>query len=171
MKRMNKSKALAISHKLSISSFAPSSPAPLVAAEDHLLARRGLWQLLGFLLLSLAAWIIGDRGLFTTLPEAFIAWLGAAPPLSLIDLAFGIYLVSALILLPGRLSAASHRSQGWSQLLYRASFYLIYLASSALPERFVGVLAGGLALYGLEQLYSLMTSLWGEDESGRGAEE
>ncbi|HBT82337.1 MAG: hypothetical protein A2091_10595 [Desulfuromonadales bacterium GWD2_61_12] len=171
MKRMHKSKALALTRKLVIGSFAPSATAPSVAAEEQLLARRGLWQLLAFLLLSMAAWSAGDRGLFTALPEAFVAWLGTAPPLPLIDLAFAIYLASALILMPGRLSAPRAGSQGWSQLLYRTSFYLLYLASAVLSERFAVVLAGGLFLYGMEQLYFWGIALWGGDENGRGSAE
>lgn len=171
MKLTNKSKALALTRKLSGDTFAPSTPASPVATEQHQLARHGLWQLLFFLLLSIAAWITFDKGLFNALPEAFVAWLGAPPPLALIDLAFGIYLVSALILLPGRLSSPRVTTQSWSQLLYRTSFYLIYLASAALTERFVVVLAGGLVLYGLEQLYFWGTTMWGGDESDRGVEE
>ena len=165
MKRMHKSKALALTRKLVIGSFAPSATAPSVAAEEQLLARRGLWQLLAFLLLSMAAWSAGDLDLFYTLPEAFVAWLGTAPPLPLIDLAF------ALILMPGRLSAPRAGSQGWSQLLYRTSFYLLYLASAVLSERFAVVLAGGLFLYGMEQLYFWGIALWGGDENGRGSAE
>jgi hypothetical protein len=119
----------------------------------------------------MALWVAGDRALFNALPETFIAWLGAPPPLALIDLAFAIYLGSALILLPGRLAGGNTRAQGWSQFLYRTSFYLIYLASAALTARFVVVLAGGMFLYGMEQLYFWGIALWGDDESGRGAEE
>lgn len=170
MKRIHKSKALALTRKISIGSFAPTVPIPSVVAEQQPLARRCLWQLLAFLLLSMAAWSAGDRGLFTALPEAFLAWLGTAPPLPLIDLAFAIYLVSALILMPGRLAAPREKSQGFSQLLYRASFYLLYLAAGALSERFALVLTGGLFLYGMEQLYFWGIALWG-DESGHGTAE
>lgn len=171
MKRTHKSKALALSHKLPVGSFVPSTPATTVASQHHLLARRGLWQLLSFLLLSIAAWITIDHGLFNAMPEAFIAWLGAPPPLALIDLAFAIYLGSALILLPGRHAGGHSSAQGWSQLLYRTCFYLIYLASADPTARFVVVLAGGVFLYGMEQLYVWGITLWGDDENGRGAEE
>lgn len=167
MKRNDKSKAFAATRKLSVGSFAPSAPAPLIVAELHLLGRRGLWKLLCFLLLSMAAWGLCASQPLIALPEALVVWLGAPPPVALIDLAFGVYLVSALILLPGRMTAASRRAQGWSQLGYRVSFYLIYLLAAALAERFVVVLAAGVLLYGLEQLYLWGQALWGgEVEEG-----
>jgi hypothetical protein len=122
-------------------------------------------MLLLFLLLSVAAWTVRDSGPAAALPEALVAWLGAPPPLALIDAAFAIYLVSALILLPARLGTpGSYRP--WSQLGYRATFYLIYLASTALAERFMFVLVAGIVLYGMEQLCLWGLTLWGGNGQG-----
>lgn len=171
MKTIDKPKAFVNIRKHPMGSFAPDAPASFAATKLHLAARCSLWKLLFFLLLSIAAWCARDSHPLNILPASFSLWLGAAPPLPLIDLAFGVYLLSACILLPTRLSSASNRAQSWSQFIYRSLFYLIYLCATALPERFVVVLAGGLALYGMEQLYFWGLALSGSNGDGRGAEE
>ncbi|MBE0504530.1 MAG: hypothetical protein IBX46_10415, partial [Desulfuromonadales bacterium] len=119
------------------------------------LSRRGLWHLLLFLLLSMAAFAGQDFDLFAATPEEFWTLLGSPPPPALIHLVLGIYTFCALMLLPARMNKASLR-QSWAHTGYRTIFYLFYLSANALTAHFILVFVAGLILYGLEQFYLLL---------------
>lgn len=124
----------------------------LSAVQWNAISRRALWNLLLFLLVSMAALSVQDFNLFAAVSEDFWPVLGAPPSPLFIDLTLAIYVFAALILLPDRLTKASP-GQGWAHVVYRSIFYFFFLASNALASGFLVVLAAGLMLYGLEQAF------------------
>jgi len=158
MKKQIRSNVIAIARKLPAVSFSPGDPeevARFSAPELCALSRRGLWHLLFFLLISIAAFAGQDFDLFAAVPEDFWTLLGSPPPPQLIHLVLGIYTFCALMLLPARLTRAS-LAQSWAHLSYRTVFYLFYLSGNALAANFLVVFFAGLILYGLEQSYLLL---------------
>ena len=155
MKKQIKPNVMVIARKYPTVSFSPGDPAEskqFSAAEFGVLSRRGLWHLLLFLLLSMAAFAGQDFDLFAATPEDFWALLGSPPPPAFIHLVLGIYTFCALMLLPARMNKAS-RMQSWAHTGYRTVFYLFYLSANALTAHFMVVFVAGLLLYGLEQFY------------------
>ena len=119
------------------------------------LSRRGLWHLLLFLLLSMAAFTWQGFDLFATVSEDLWPLLGSPPPPQLIHVGLAIYTFCALMLLPARLNSAS-LAQNWAHTGYRTFFYFFYMSASALAAHFMVVFVAGLILYGLEQSYLLL---------------
>lgn len=158
MKKQIRPNVIAIARKLPAVSFSPGGPedvARFSAPELCALSRRGLWHLLLFLLLSMAAFAGQDFDLFAAVPEDFWTLLGSPPPPQLIHLVLGIYTFCALLLLPARQTRAS-LAQSWAHVGYRTVFYLFYLSGNALAANFMVVFVAGLILYGLEQSYLLL---------------
>lgn len=155
MKKQIRPNVIAIARKHPAVSFAPGGPedaAQFSATELSLLSRRGLWHLLIFLLLSMAAFAGQDFDLFAALSEDLWPLLGSPPPPPLIHLVLAIYTFCALMLLPARINKTS-LAQSWAHLGYRSIFYLFYLSANALAAHFMIVFVAGLFLYGLEQSY------------------
>lgn len=155
MKKQIKPRAIAIAQKFPTRPYAPGRQmeSPRRSMTDrYTISRFGLWNLLLFLLVSVAAFSVQDFDLFAAVSENFWSLLGAPPAPQLLDLGLGIYLFAALVLLPDRMNKAIP-AQGWAQVGYRISFYLLYLASNALAANFMLVFAAGMLLYGLEQAY------------------
>jgi hypothetical protein len=158
MKKQSRPNVIAIARKLPAVAFSPGEPeeaARFSATELCALSRRGLWHLLLFLLLSMAAFAGQDFDLFAAVPEEFWTILGSPPPPQMIHLVLAIYTFCALLLLPARLSKAS-LGQSWAHVAYRTAFYLFYLSANALAANFMVVFVAGLILYGLEQSYLLL---------------
>ena len=164
MKKQIKPNVMVIARRFSAVSFPPAGamqPARFSDVELFVQYRRGLWQMLLFLLFSMAAFIAQDFDLFAATPEEFWTILGSPPPPALIHLVLGIYTFCALMLLPARLNNPS-LAQSWAHMGYRVVFYLFYLSSNALSDHFMLVFLAGLGLYGLEQSYLLlqMSKTW-----------
>ena len=158
MKKQIRPNVIAIARKFPAVAFFPGGPmetAQFSTTELCTLSRRGLWHLLLFLLLSVAAFAGQDFDLFAAVPEDFWTLLGSPPPPQLIHLVLTIYTFCALMLLPARLCRAS-LAQSWAHMGYRAIFYLFYLSANALAAHFMVVFVAGLVLYGLEQSYLLL---------------
>jgi hypothetical protein len=158
MKKQSRPNVIAIARKLPAVSFSPGEPeeaARFSMTELCTMSRRGLWHLLLFLLLSMAAFSGQDFDLFAAVPEDLWTVLGSPPPPQMIHLVLAIYTFCALMLLPARLSKAS-RAQSWAHVGYRSAFYLFYLSTNALAANFMVVFVAGLILYGLEQSYLLL---------------
>jgi len=137
------------------------NPARFFDTELCVQYRRGLWQMLLFLLFSMAAFTVQDFDLFAATPEEFWTILGSPPPPALIHLVLGVYTFCALMLLPARLNKAS-LAQSWAHMGYRTVFYLFYLSANVLSAHFMLIFLAGLGLYGLEQSYLLlhMSKTW-----------
>ncbi|MDZ4185424.1 MAG: hypothetical protein U1D97_10655 [Desulfuromonadales bacterium] len=158
MKKQIRPNVMAIARKYPTVTFSPGDPAESTqfsATEFGVLSRRGLWHLLLFLLLSMAAFAGQNFDLFASTPEEFWTLLGSPPPPDLIHLVLGIYTFCALMLLPARINKAS-QMQSWAHTGYRTIFYLFYLSANALTAHFMVVFVAGLILYGFEQLYLLL---------------
>jgi len=115
----------------------------------------GLWLLVLFLLLSLAAW--SGFALFPALPASLRTALGPAPPTGLISIALVVYSFSAIILLLARLGSEPTRRGGLAHLGYLAGFYLFYHFGEQLADNFLAVFAAGLTILGL---YSYQAWSW-----------
>ena len=158
MKKQSRPNVIAIARKLPAVSFFPGGPmdeAQFSMTELCVLSRRGLWHLLLFLLISMAAFSGQDFDLFAALSEDLWPLLGSPPPPQLIHLGLTIYTFCALMLLPARLNSAS-RAQSWAHTGYRTIFYFFYLSANTLATHFMVVFVAGLILYGLEQAYLLL---------------
>ena len=112
------------------------------------LARSGLWALVAFVLMSLAALSFGPR--LGRLPEGVRSVLGPAPPVRLIGIALAVYAFSALIYILARMMEGGLRYRGWPHLAYLGGFYLFFAYASALEEHFWAILVAGLTILGLE---------------------
>ncbi len=117
----------------------------------HLQSRRNLWELLLFLLLSIAAVGLQQTNLHQVFSEAFRQILGMPLPASLLSLALAAYVFSAVVQMLSRQRNDTSFGMRSFHLLFRSIFYLFYAFSGALAEHFVFVFASGLLLYGLEQ--------------------
>jgi len=158
MKKQIRPNAIAIARKFPAVSFFPGGPVEASfhsAPEFGVRFRRGLWHLLLFLLISMAAFAGQDFDLFAALSEDLWPLLGSPPPPQLIHLVLVIYTFCALMLLPARLNRASP-AQSWAHMGYRTVFYFFYLSANALAAHFMVVFVAGLTLYALEQSYLLL---------------
>lgn len=158
MKKQIRTRAVAIARKFPVAPIFPSRHAERArfsADELCALSRRGLWNLLLFLLISMAAFSVQDFNLFAAFSEDLWPILGSPPPPQFIHLALTIYIFCALALLPDRLNKASC-PQSWAHVGYRTIFYLFYLTANALAANFSVVFVAGLILYSLEQSYLLL---------------
>src|SRR6056297_3222478 len=120
-----------------------------------ILSRKGLLELLQFLLLSGCAFAIRDFNLFASFSEQIKVFLGCPPPAVLTNIALTIYCIAVMIPQCICLASGSRPIRTHNHLAYLLTFYLFYFISNALAANFAGVLAVGLILYGLGQL-----SIW-----------
>lgn len=127
------------------------------AKDDDLvtLSRKGLVELLQFLLLSGCAFAIQDFNLLATFSERIMVFLGCPPPAILTSIALTIYCIAVMIPQCISLAAGSRPIRSHNHLAYLVVFYLFYFIANALSANLVGVLAVGLTVYGLDQL-----SIW-----------
>lgn len=125
--------------------------------DDSLLvlSRKGLLELLQFLLLSGCAFAIQDFNLFATFSEQVKVFLGCPPPAMLTNIALTIYCIAVMIPQCICLAGGSRPIRTHNHLAYLVTFYLFYFISNALKANFVGVLVVGLTIYALGQL-----SIW-----------
>ena len=119
------------------------------------LSRKGLLELLQFLLISACAFAIQDFNLFATFPEHVREILGCPPPAVLTNVALTIYCIAVMIPQCISLASDSRPMRTHRHLGYLVTFYLFYFISNALAANFIGVLVVGLTIYGLGQL-----SIW-----------
>ncbi|MGK2945826.1 MAG: hypothetical protein ACSLFC_13940 [Desulfuromonadales bacterium] len=117
----------------------------------HALSRKGLWGLLLFLLVSVAAFMVQDFNLYQTFPEPVLQILGCPPPAILIHLALTAYSFTVVVPVLIRMATGENPMVSWHHLLCRSVFYLFYLVSTTLPENFIAVIIIGLLLYAIEQ--------------------
>ena len=116
------------------------------------LSRKGLLELLQFLLISGCAFAIKDFNLFATFPEHVKVILGCPPPAILTNIALTIYCIAVMIPQCISLASDSRPIRTHNHLGYLVMFYLFYFISNALTANLVGVLVVGLIIYGLSQL-------------------
>ncbi|MCK4507098.1 MAG: hypothetical protein KAU27_01055 [Desulfuromonadales bacterium] len=126
--------------------------ASLASSVLYALSRKGLWGLLLFLIVSVAAFMVQDFNLYKTLPESVLQILGCPPPEILIHLALTCYSFTVVVPFLIRMATGERPVIGWHHLLYRTFFYLFYLVSMTLPENFVAVIIIGILLYVVEQI-------------------
>lgn len=120
-----------------------------------ILSRKGLLELLQFLLISGCAFAVQDFNLFASFPEHVKVILGCPPPAILTNIALIIYCVAVMIPQCISLASDSRPIRTHHHLGYLVTFYLFYFISNALAANFIGVLVVGLTIYGLSQL-----SIW-----------
>ncbi len=123
-----------------------------IPAGLHDLSRKGLWGLLFFLLVSVAAFLGQDFNLYQTFPEPVLQILGCPPPAILIHLALIGYSFTVVVPVLIRMATGEKPVVGWHHLLCRSVFYLFYLVSTTLPENFMAVICIGALLYAVEQV-------------------
>lgn len=115
-------------------------------------SRRGLWGMIAFLAISLAALAMRDYNLFATLPETVLELLGDAPPPILVHVALAISTVSALVLIVGRGMGSNTPSYRWINICLPVLFYPLYLVADTGRSSFILVLLAGMTLLLLEHL-------------------
>jgi hypothetical protein len=133
------------------------------------LARRGLWSLQLFLLISCAFFLVRDFNLYASFPESVLQVLGCAPPPPLVYLALAGYLVTALIPLTLQMLSGEKPTAQWRHLGYRTAFYLFFLWSGTLAAHFAVVFIAGVTLYLLEQFCLCLASSRTSEGSGQPA--
>jgi hypothetical protein len=121
----------------------------------YALSRQGLWKLLLFLGISIAALQARGFDLFGVLPENVQEVLGAPPSPELVHVVLAISTISALILQYGRGADHASGSSGWLQFGMAAFFYPLYAMSNSLGIWFPLVCVAGLVTIGFEHL-----SIW-----------
>jgi hypothetical protein len=118
-------------------------------AKSH----RGLWPLVAFLALSI--WARSGFRFVPAIPASWRNFLGAPPPPSLINAAFALYLVSALVISLMRMAGQVAPGSVFRPLGYLAAFYAFHHISGSLPDNYFAVLIGGVVLLSLEYYRSL----------------
>ena len=110
-------------------------------------ANRGIWVVAAFLAVSIAA----SRG-FDLLPELSAGtrqWLGAAPPVRLIQLALVVYAFSASVLILARMAKGEAPGRSFTHVLYLTAFFGFFHFAGALAANFWAVLVAGATVLGL----------------------
>jgi hypothetical protein len=128
------------------------TPEGLNCAMLYALSRKGLWGLLIFLMISVAAFLVKDFNLYQSLPEPVLEILGCPPPATLIHLALTGYSFTVVVPVLIRLANGDNPLLRWYHLPCRVAFYFFYLVSTTLPENFVAALTIGGLLYLVEQV-------------------
>ncbi len=116
----------------------------------HFLSRRGLWGIILFLLVSIAALLVRDWNLFLMLPANMQQLLGDPPPPALIHTALAVSTISALIILAGRMIGSGKPYYSWHNVGLPAAFYPLYLMADTGGNNFVIVFIIGMMLLLLE---------------------
>ena len=118
----------------------------------HARANRGIWMVAAFLVVSIAA----SRGfdLFPDLSAGARQWLGAAPPVRMIQLALVIYAFSASVLILSRMARGEPNGRNYTHVLYLTAFYGFFHYAQALRDNFWAVLVAGGTVLGLAAFQS-----------------
>lgn len=100
-----------------------------------------------FLVVSIAA----SRGfdLFPDLSAGARQWLGAAPPVRMIQLALIIYAFSASVLILSRMARGEPPGKDFIHVLYLTAFYGFFHYAEAIRDNFWAVLVAGGTILGL----------------------
>lgn len=111
----------------------------------------GLWGMVLFLLVSLAAY--DDFSVLPDLSLSLRAALGDPPPAELISLALVVYAFSGIVRTLARMSSNSPSYLGLMHAGFFAAFYGFYHLSAALPDNFWAVFFSGMSVMGLENYF------------------
>lgn len=122
------------------------------SADLQAISRRGIVELILFLLVSTMFFFCRHTDLFAPMTESVRQILGCPPPSQLITMAMTGYIVSAAILIIHRTADGQPPQLKWSNLFLRTVFYFFHGFSGSLESHFMGVFVGGLILFALEHL-------------------
>jgi len=114
----------------------------------------GLWALALFTAISIAA--LRGFTFLSFLSPLVEPYLGAAPPVNLINWALSIYGFSAIILILTRMAQNTRPRGAFTHVGYLCAFYLFYFLADALEDNFWAVFAAGMTILGLHS-YHLWT--------------
>ncbi len=117
------------------------------------MARRNLWEMLLFIVVSIYAYAIKDISLFELASEPLRQILGYPPPAYMVSIALAVYCFSAVSLTLTAIAKGIRPEQKWHQIGYRSAFYFFYSFSGAIGANFVAVLIVGLLLYSLDHYH------------------
>lgn len=113
-------------------------------------SHQGIAGLLVFLLLSAAA--LWGMEFQTSVPHEVRSFLGAAPPVLLINIALVVYFSCALIQILPRTLESHFRYKGWSHIAYLSGFYFFYFFAQALVSNLPALFAIGIILLTFEMI-------------------
>lgn len=130
-------------------------------------SRRGLWGMIAFLAISLAALAVRDCDLIAALPGTVQELLGDAPPPLLIHVALAVSTVSALILIVGRGTGTGNLGYRWINICLPVLFYPLYLVANTGRSSFILVMLVGMTLLLLEHLTVRYCSAKDQDQGHR----
>lgn len=137
----------------------------------HVQTRRHLWELLLFLLVSMAALALREINLHENFTEGVRQLLGYPLPAELLSIALSAYGFSTLTLLLTRREAETRTVKRWFHFSFRTVFYLFYCFSGALAGHYLFVFILGLFLYISEQLSTWLSLSRVEAQDGELVEE
>ena len=120
------------------------------------MSRRGLWEMLLFLLVSVCVYYFRDFNLFAEASEPVRQVLGCPPPAYMVSIALAVYGFSAMTLALTAMANDARPLQRWNHFGYRCSFFLFYSFSGTIAAHFLPVVLVGLALYALDQCHIWM---------------
>jgi hypothetical protein len=115
-------------------------------------SRRGLWEILLFIIISIFALALLDYNPIQRIPELLVDIFGSSPSPILVHIVLIVSTLSELIVIISRIHFCSKPKKIWSHAIFRSSFYILYFLTGSLSENFVLVLISGLVILGLEQL-------------------
>lgn len=124
----------------------------------HALSRRGLWEILLFVLISIGTLSLKEFNLFGSVSEPVRQLLGYPPPAYLVSVALAVYCFSAMTLVLTQMANDAEPIPKWTHLGYRTVFYVFYIFSGSLANHFMAVFFVGICLYGVEQTHLLVHS-------------
>lgn len=119
----------------------------------HAQSRHGLWNIVIFLICSMAALLIRDIHILDYFSESVRQVLGAPPAPFLIHIVLAVSTISGLIIIGGRLANDAEPGRRWEQLGHRTAFYFFYFFSNALNQYFLIIFLAGLAVLLLEHYH------------------
>lgn len=126
------------------------------AADLQTLSQRNLWEVLLFILISIAAVPFLDMNLLDSMPADIRAMVGYPAPAYLVTAALAVYSFSATMILLAQMANCSAPQPRWSHLGYRSMFFFFYAVAGALANHFMAVFFIGILLYGAEQVHILI---------------
>jgi hypothetical protein len=118
---------------------------------------RHLWELLLFLLVSMAALALRNHNLHESFSEGVRQLLGCPLSATLLSAVLGLYGFSTLTLLLSRGGGETRLVKRLFHFSFRTVFYLFYGFSGVLAAHYLFVFSLGLVLYLCEQLGSWLT--------------
>lgn len=120
----------------------------------HAQSRHGLWNIVIFLVFSMAALLVRDIHILEYFTENVRQILGAPPAPFLIHIVLAVSTISGLIIIGGRLANDAEPGKRWEQLGHRTAFYFFYFFSNALNEYFMIIFLTGLSVLLLEHYHT-----------------